>query len=141
MGANARGLRIPVELEREIEREGATRGQSWSAAALELLEEAVRMRRAPGIMFGDGSVGRRALVSGTGLDVWEIIATWHAADRDYNQLKLAYPWLSEVQLRAALGYYQLYPREIDVRLEEERSWTPERVRRELPFTTPRRRPS
>jgi len=97
------------------------------------------MRRAPGIVFADGATGRRAVVAGTGLDVWEIIAAWHqAADEDFEQLKRNYPWLSEAQLKAALGYYELYPEEIDARLQQQKEWTLERVRRELPFATPRR---
>lgn len=139
MGSKARGLRVPEELEREIEREGNERGQSWSATALELLAEAVRMRRAPGIVFADGPVGRRAVVAGTGLDVWEIIATWRAGAESYDELKRNYGWLTDAQLRAALGYYELYPEEIDARLERERRWTPDRVRREFPFATPQRR--
>lgn len=138
MGTKARGLRLPEELEGEIEKEGRERGQSWTSAALELLAEGVRMRRAPGILFADGPTGRRAMVAGTGLDVWEIIATWHATQRSFDELVRNYPWLSETQLKAALGYYQLYPAEIDARLERERQWTAERARRELPFATPRR---
>ncbi|MBI4522054.1 MAG: DUF433 domain-containing protein [Gemmatimonadetes bacterium] len=139
MSTKARGLRLPAELERDIKREGSARGQSWSATALELLSEGVRMRRAPGIVFADGATGRRAVVAGTGLDVWEIIAAWHqAADEDFEQLKRNYPWLSEAQLKAALGYYELYPEEIDARLQQQKEWTLERVRRELPFATPRR---
>ncbi|HSF18730.1 MAG TPA: hypothetical protein VLK65_24615 [Vicinamibacteria bacterium] len=46
-----------------------------------------------------------------------------------------FSWLRETQLRVALAFYELYPEEIDVRLERERSWTPERLRKELPFTT------
>jgi hypothetical protein len=38
---------------------------------------------------------------------------------------------------AALAYYQLYPEEIETRLVREQQWTPERVRRELPFAVPR----
>jgi uncharacterized protein (DUF433 family) len=94
------------------------------------------MRRAPGILFTDGLAGRRAVIAGTGLDVCEVIAAWRAADEDFERLRAGYSWLSEPQLRAALSYYQLYPEEIDARLERERSWTPERVRHELPFATP-----
>ena len=39
-----------------------------------LHSEAVKMRRAPGIVFADGPSGRRAVVAGSGLDVWEIMA-------------------------------------------------------------------
>ena len=96
------------------------------------------MRRAPGIVFVDGPAGRRAVVAGTGLDVWEIVATSKQCDGDYDKLRRSYDWLTEPQLRAALGFYELYPEEIDGRLERERSWTPERVRRELPFSRPPR---
>ena len=34
------------------------------------------------------------------------------------------------------GYYELYPHEIDARLEREAQWTPERVARKLPFARP-----
>ena len=112
------------------------RGKSWSATTQELLDEAIRMRRAPGIVFADGPAGRRAAIAGSGLDVWEVIAAWRAMGEDLGRLRAGYPRLTEAQLRAAVSYYRLYPEEIDARLKRERSWTPERVRRELPFATP-----
>ena len=132
-----RGLRIPETLEREIAREAEQRGKTWSAAATEILEEGVRMRRVPGIVFTDGAVGRRATVAGSGIDVWELIGTWRSVDHDYARLSQAYDWLSRHQLEAALSYYELYPEEIDERLESEESWTQERIHAELPFTHPR----
>jgi uncharacterized protein (DUF433 family) len=137
MSGKARGIRVSEDLEQEIGRLGRERGQSWSAAAVELLSEAVRMRRAPGIVFADGPAGRRAVLVGTGLDVWEVIATWKEVGGSFKKLKKNYDWLTEPQLRAALGYYERYPEEIDERLGREESWTPERVRRELPFAVPR----
>lgn len=137
MGTRAKGIRIPDELDQEISRESETRGKSWSATTTELLEEGIRVRRAPGIAFADGPSGRRAILAGTGLDVWEIIATWRAAAASDTVLRQSYPWLTEPQLRAALAYYELYPDEIDARLELEAQWTPERVRREFPFLRPR----
>jgi uncharacterized protein (DUF433 family) len=104
----------------------------------ELFEEATRMRRAPGILFADGPSGRRAVVEGTGLDVWEVISTWRGCKEEDAELQRCYPWLTEPQLRAALSYYRLYPREIDDRLEREAQWTPERVWRELPSARPHR---
>jgi uncharacterized protein (DUF433 family) len=104
----------------------------------ELLEEAVRMRRAPGIIFSSGPTGRRATVAGTGLDVWEVVGTWRTCGEDYDELRRDYDWLDEAQLRAALSYYALYPDEIDERLERERRWTADRVWSELPFARPRR---
>ena len=49
MATRVRDLAIPDELDREIGRESADRA-TWSALATELLEEALRMRRAPGVV-------------------------------------------------------------------------------------------
>jgi uncharacterized protein (DUF433 family) len=137
MATRAKGIRIPDDLDRAIERESEARGKSWSAMTTELLDEAMRMRRIPGIAFVDGPAGRRAVVAGTGLDVWEVVATWHACGGSDEALRQSYPWLTEVQIRAALAYYEVFPKEIDVRLHRESQWDPERVRRELPFARPR----
>ena len=136
MASKAKGIRIPDELDRAISRESEVRGKSWSATTTELLEEGIRMRRVPGIGFVDGPAGRRAVVAGTGLDVWEVVATWKEGGGGQEALRRSYPWLTEAQLRAALAYYETYPSEIDARLEREAQWTPERVRREFPFSRP-----
>jgi uncharacterized protein (DUF433 family) len=132
------GLRLPEDVRSEIEREQKMRGTTFSAAAISLLREAIRMRRVPGIHFVEGVAGsRRAAVVGTGLEVWEIVRTYKEVGEDYGELRRSYPWLSEPQLRAALSYHELYPDEIEARLKLEESWTPERVRREMPFAVPR----
>jgi uncharacterized protein (DUF433 family) len=137
MTTRLRDLSIPDELDREVSRESTDRETTWSALATELLEEALRMRRAPGVVFVDGPAGRRAAVAGSGLDVWEIVATWRAAAEDFGKLRQSYGWLTEPQLRAALTYYELYPQEIDQRLRQEAEWTPDLVAKELPFSRPR----
>jgi len=139
VSGKTRGIRVPDELENEIRREAEARGKSWSATTNELLKEAIQMRRVPGVVFADGASGRRAVVAGTGIDVWDVIAAWKAGGQDPEKLRGDFSWLKETQLRAALAYYQLYPAEIDARLERERSWTPERLRKELPFTSPLKR--
>lgn len=141
MSARARGLRLSEELEQEIEREMRLRGATFSEVASSLLREAVRMRRVPGVVFMDGPVGRRASLAGTGLDVWEVIATFKSVGEDHGRLRASYEWLSDRQLSAALAYYELYPDEIDARIEEEESWTPERLYEEYPFVRPRNGPS
>jgi uncharacterized protein (DUF433 family) len=137
MPTRARGLRLPEDLQKEIEREMRLRGTTFSEVASSLLREAVRMRRVPGIVFMDGPVGRRASIAGTGLDVWEIISTFKSVGKDLGRLEMSYGWLSDRQLSAALAYYGLYPEEIDARIEEEESWTPERVYAEFPYLRPR----
>jgi uncharacterized protein (DUF433 family) len=139
MSTKAKGIRISDELDREIAHQSELRGKSWSAMTNELLDEAIRMRRAPGIAFADGATGRRAVVAGSGLDVWEIISTWHEGGDRFEALGESYPWLTELQLRAALAFYRLYPDEIDARLRREAQWTPEKVWKERPFTRPRNR--
>lgn len=136
MATRTRGLRLPEEVERGIESERRLRGTSFSEEAIGLLREALRMRRTPGIYFVDGLDSRRAAVAGTGLEVWEIVATYKSAGEDYEELRRSYPHLSERQLKAALSYYELYPEEIDARIEREEYWTPERVWREFPFMRP-----
>ncbi len=138
MATTTRDVRVSDRLDEEIRREAEVRGKSWSATTEELLEEAIRMRRAPGVVFVDGSVGRRAVIAGSGLDVWEVVAGWRAVAEDFGRLRAGYPQLTEAQLRAALFYYSLYPEEVGARLEREGRWTMERVRGELPFATPQR---
>ena len=108
------------------------------SAAGGMPEEAVRMRRVPGIVFSDGPAGRRATVAGTGLDVWEVIRAWREAGEQFAGLRENYRWLSDLQLRSAVAYSELYPEEIDARLAAEEHWTAERVEAELPFLAPRR---
>jgi uncharacterized protein (DUF433 family) len=132
----ARGIRLPSALDEAIQREADLRGGSWSALTTEMLDEALRQRRAPGVAFVDGVTGRRAVVAGTGLEVWEVVAAWKDADEDLARTSDAFSWLSDLQVRAALGYYQLYPDEIDRRLAREDAWTRERLQAELPFAVP-----
>src|SRR5215510_14166556 len=96
----ARGIHIPDELAHDIAREAEARGISWSAMTTTLLIEALKMRRVPGIVMVDGPTGRRAVVAGSGLDVWEIIATWQACGQDEAQTR---PALSLVDTTPVAG--------------------------------------
>jgi uncharacterized protein (DUF433 family) len=132
-----KSLRIPKETVEEIER--TARGRDFSTAANELLSEALKMRRCPGIVFADGPTGRRARIAGTGLDVSEVIATYRSVDHKLKRLKPAYPQLDEVKLRAALSYYECYPKEVDDRIAENEAWTPQSLKARYPFTARPRR--
>ncbi len=78
---------------------------SFSEAAQDLLEEAVRLRECPGIYFADEPAGRVAKVSGTGLGVWEVINTYQGVRGSLRQLRRWHPHVSPAQLKAALLYY------------------------------------
>lgn len=136
MKTRARGIRLPEQLAEEIEREQERTGQNFSETIADLVEEAVRMRRAPGIVFRSGPTGRRASVAGTGVDVWEVIAAYRRCGEDRERLQDAFPNLDGQQLRAALNYYELYPEAIERRLEREEELGPERVYGEHPFMRP-----
>lgn len=136
MKTRARGIRLPEELAEEVEREQERTGKNWSQVVAELLEEAVKMRRAPGIVFRSGPTGRRAAVAGTGLDVWEVIAVYRHHDEEWERLVEEFSWLEPAQLRAALSYYELYPEEIEARLRREEEWSPERLYERHPFMRP-----
>jgi len=134
MTSRAKGIRVPVELDQAVREEMKRRGVTeWSSMIVELVDEGLRMRRAPGVVFVDGPVGRRPVIAGTGLDVWEVIAAWQELGRDYRRLRTAYDWLTEPQLRAALSYYEAYPAEIDERLARERALTPDDAQVSFPF--------
>lgn len=141
MGTVQKSLRIAEETLAAIEEVSREQGVDFSAAANQLLEEAVRMRRCPGVVFTSGPTGRRATIAGTGIDVWEIVATLESVGGDEQKLHRAYHFLSEPQLRAALAYRRLYPRDIERRLRKEREVTPETLRRRHPtLVAPARRP-
>jgi uncharacterized protein (DUF433 family) len=127
MRAVQKSLRIPQDTVKEIERLAGESGRDFSSVAKDLLAEAVKMRRFPGIIFAEGVTGRRARIAGTGLEVREIIATYISVDFEFKRLQKAYHWLTEQQLRAAIGYYSLYPAEIDQQNKRNESWTKETI--------------
>lgn len=135
MASKQHSLRVPDQLDEEIRREIEFRGErDWSKGAISLMEEALRSSRVPGVVFVQRRDGRRPAIAFSGLEVWEIVATWKEAEESWEGLVEAYPDLSEAQLRAAVAYYRAYPDEVDERLAREDYWTPERVAEELPFT-------
>ena len=133
MGAVQKSLRIPQGTFEEIERIARETGRDFSSIAKDLLAEAIKMRRCPGIVFVDGVSGRRARIAGTGLEVWEVMSTYRNFDQDSGRLQKAYHWLTEQQLRAAIGYYAVYREEIDELIKLNESWSRETVNERFPF--------
>jgi len=133
-------LRIPSDAHGAIQELAKRTGRDFSSVANEMLTEAIKMRRIPGIGFADGPTGRRARIAGTGLDVFEIVQVYRQEQQDWEHLRSTYHWLSEQQLRAALAYAEAYPEEIDDRLRDEERWTPEEIWKRYPFTRPRASP-
>jgi len=128
-----KSIRIQEKTLKEIEQISRDSGREFSAVANELLEEAVRMTRCPGITFTEGTTGRRARIAGTGIEVWEVIATYKGIAEDFARLRQAYHWLTEQQLRAAVGYYMVYKEEIARLIKQNEGLTKEHMRRRYPF--------
>ena len=133
MAGIQKSLRLPPETMKEIEQMAKEMGQDFSNVTKDLLQEAIKMRRCPGILFAEGASGKKARVAGTGIEVWEIIATYKSVKQDVKRLKIAYHWLSQEQLKAALGYYTAYAEEIDQLIEQNERWNEEKVRDRHPF--------
>jgi uncharacterized protein (DUF433 family) len=132
-----KSLRLPEETLREIEELSAETGQDFSTITKDLLTEAIKMRRCPGIIFGEGVSGRRAKVAGTGIEVWEIIAAYKSVGKDLKKLKKTYHWLSQEQVKAVLSYYSAYPEEIDRLIERNESWTKKKIQERHPLMSSR----
>lgn len=128
-----KSIRLPEETVKEIEALASGTGRDFSGIARDLLIEAVKMRRCPGVTFADGPTGRRAKIAGSGIDIWEFIATFKGLGESYNKLKKTYHWLSDQQIRSALSYYALYPDEIDEKITRNEDITHEQVIKRFPF--------
>ena len=133
MATVQKSIRLPEEAVKEIEALALGTGRDFSGIARDLLIEAVQMRRCPGITFADGPTGRRAKIAGTGIDIWEFIATFKSLCENYDKLKKTYHWLSDQQIRSALSFYALYPDEIDEKITRNEDITQEQVIKRFPF--------
>lgn len=128
-----KSIRLDKKTLNQIDEMAASSKETFSSFTSELIEEAIKMRRCPGIVFADGPAGRRARIEGTGLEVWEVIQGYQSLNNNFNALKKAFHWLTEKQLLAVIGYAKAYPDEINALIEQNRVLTPEKVEKELPF--------
>jgi uncharacterized protein (DUF433 family) len=69
-----------------------------------------------------------ARIVGTGIEVWEVYKTFIEVDYDRVGLQLAYDWLTEKQLDAALTYAAANLDAILDRIREDYSYLPENER-------------
>ena len=127
-----KSFRIPEQIIKEINEIVKESKKDFTTIANKLLEEAIKAYHCPGIVFTEGVSGRRARIAGTGIEVWEIIATYHSVGKDFKRLRKAYHWLLEQQIRSAIGYYNLYKEEIHTLIAENENWTPEQIKKKYP---------
>ena len=125
MATATKTLRLRQSLRSEIDRIARRSRRSFSEVTQDLIEEALRMRKCPGIYFADEPAGREAKIAGAGLAIWEVIAVYKAVSKQERAFRARFPWLTEAQLKAALLYYRSYPDEIDTLVAENEMPSPE----------------
>ena len=111
-------FRLSEDLLERVDAEAVASGTSTTALVTSLLDEGLKSRRFPGIVFRSGPAGRRAaLVSGP--DVWEIVrAISRTPGKGEQRLKKVAVETGLVldQVRLAVNFYSAYPEEVDARI-------------------------
>jgi uncharacterized protein (DUF433 family) len=79
------------------------------------VDESLRREDHPLVRFADGPSGRRAAMVGSGLDVWEVIATVRENGNDPEETA-AYLKVAPGLVQAAISYYGDYRDEIDAEI-------------------------
>ena len=119
-------FRFSDALQRRLDEEAAALGVSVSALVTTLLDEGLKTRRFPGVVFRDGPAGRRAGLAG-GPDVWEVVRAVRdgAGKGDARIRRVAREsGVAEGLVRLAVDFYAAFPDEVDARLvAEERAAT------------------
>ncbi|MFZ3136880.1 MAG: hypothetical protein WA126_05745 [Thermodesulfovibrionales bacterium] len=133
MGSVVKSIRIDEKTLSEVKSLLHSKKDTFSSLTSELIAEAVKMRKCPGIVLVDGPAGRRARIEGTGIDVWELISAYQELNSDLHGLKEAFHWFTDRQIMAAIGYAKAYPDEIQGLIKMNREWSKEKTHTELPF--------
>ena len=124
-------FRLPEELLDRLEAESRSVGASITQLVSSLLDEGLKTRRFPGVVYRSGPMGRRAALVG-GPDLWEVVrdladAPGRGMDRVENLA--AETGLSAAAVLLAADFYASFPEEIDALIEaDERA--AEEVRRQ-----------
>jgi uncharacterized protein (DUF433 family) len=109
-------LRLPPGTRARLTQYARRTGLPERALAQRYLEEGLRHDAHPLIQFLDGPSGRRASMVGSGLDVWEVIATVRDNDGSVGEAA-AYLQIPLGLVQAAVAYYGEYRHEIDQEIE------------------------
>ncbi|MDE0375536.1 MAG: CopG family transcriptional regulator [bacterium] len=112
-------LRLPEEVRTRLDDESRRIASAPSSLAVVLIDEGLKMRRFPGIVFRDGPTGRRAGLA-TGPDVWEIVRDLkrHSAGVGGDPVGVVAEetGLPPELIGLAADYYATFPDEVDDRI-------------------------
>ena len=116
-------FRLPENLLERVDAEAAATGISATALVTSLLDEGLKSRRFPGVVYRSGPAGRRAALA-SGPDVWEIVrAVRRTPGKGERRLQRVAEetGLGPDQVRLAINFYSAYPEEIDTRIDADES--------------------
>jgi hypothetical protein len=97
----------------------------------QLVDEAERCRRYPGLAFRGRENDRRAWLVGSPFDVWEAVQAWQDLDEDDAATREQFN-LNDRQLNLAKAYYREFTDEINSALTLTRR-TSEELEKDYPF--------
>jgi|SRR5579871_1716949 len=116
--ARPTSFRLPDDLVARVDAEATASGTSVTALVTSLLDEGLKTRRFPGVVYRSGPAGRRAALV-RGPDIWEVIrAVRGGRGRGERRLQgvAADSGLGLDQVRLAVDFYAAFPDEIDARI-------------------------
>jgi uncharacterized protein (DUF433 family) len=105
-------LRVAASVFEGLERRTAELAASRNALAERYIAEGVKMDEHPDICFREGELGRRAALTGTRLDVWQVMDTVRNSGNSVEEAA-QYLGLPEGKVRGAVRYYAAYRDEVD----------------------------
>jgi hypothetical protein len=111
-------FRLPDDLLARVDAEAIATGTSVTSLVTSLLDEGLKSRRFPGVVYRNGPAGRRAGLA-RGPDVWEVIrAVRLAPGRGERRLHVVAEssGVALDEVRLAVEFYAAFPDEIDARI-------------------------
>lgn len=121
----ARAVSLPIseDLAERLRAEGEACEQPPPVLAASLIDEGLKTRQFPGIVYLDGPSGRRASLA-DGPDVWQIIRALQEVPADLDdpvEIVCIESELHERQIRLAQRFYEAYPDEIEAKIADDRA--------------------
>jgi hypothetical protein len=116
--ARPMSFRLPEDLVDRLDAEAVAAGTSVTALVASVLDEGLKSRSFPGVVYRDGPTGRRAGLVG-GPDVWEVVrAVREAAGKGEQRIRRVADerGLTPELVRLAVDFYAAFPAEIDARV-------------------------
>ena len=112
-------FRLPEELLDRLEVESCSAGTSVTQLVSVVLDEGLKTRRFPGVVYRAGPAGRRAALVG-GPDLWEVVRDLaHAPGRGMDRVGnlAAETGLPAASVLLAADFYTEFPEEIDALID------------------------